>query len=91
MQSSFAYFVAKYLGYRAAMYDGSVYEWVHAAGNKLVMSPTPERGDGNSSNKNIYQMKETNMKSNCILSIFAACLLISLGGFAASATPNGSG
>jgi thiosulfate/3-mercaptopyruvate sulfurtransferase len=43
MQSSFTYFVAKYLGYRAAMYDGSVYEWVHAAGNELVISPVPER------------------------------------------------
>ena len=43
MQSSFTYFVAKYLGYRAAMYDGSVYEWVHAAGNELVTSPVPER------------------------------------------------
>jgi thiosulfate/3-mercaptopyruvate sulfurtransferase len=39
MQSSFTYFVAKYLGYRAAMYDGSVYEWVHQAGNELVRSP----------------------------------------------------
>jgi thiosulfate/3-mercaptopyruvate sulfurtransferase len=39
MQSSFTYFVAKYLGYRAAMYDGSVYEWVHRAGNDLVVSP----------------------------------------------------
>lgn len=38
MQSSFTYFVAKYLGYRAAMYDGSVYEWVHAGGNPLVTS-----------------------------------------------------
>jgi len=27
MQSSFDYFVAKYLGYDAAMYDGSFYEW----------------------------------------------------------------
>jgi thiosulfate/3-mercaptopyruvate sulfurtransferase len=43
MQSSFTYFVAKYLGYRAAMYDGSVYEWVHAANNELVRSPVPER------------------------------------------------
>jgi thiosulfate/3-mercaptopyruvate sulfurtransferase len=42
MQSSFTYFVAKYLGYRAAMYDGSVYEWVNAAGNDLVRSPTIE-------------------------------------------------
>lgn len=45
MQSSFTYFVAKYLGYRAAMYDGSVYEWVHAAGNELVTSPVPERAN----------------------------------------------
>ncbi len=43
MQSSFTYFVAKYLGYRAAMYDGSVYEWVHAAGNALLSSPVSER------------------------------------------------
>jgi thiosulfate/3-mercaptopyruvate sulfurtransferase len=42
MQSSFTYFVAKYLGYPAAMYDGSVYEWVHAADNELVTSPVPE-------------------------------------------------
>jgi len=43
MQSSFTYFVAKYLGYRAAMYDGSVYEWVRAAGNPLVISSAPQR------------------------------------------------
>ena len=43
MQSSFAYFVAKYLGYRAAMYDGSVYEWVNAAGNDLVLSTTTNK------------------------------------------------
>jgi thiosulfate/3-mercaptopyruvate sulfurtransferase len=42
MQSSFTYFVAKYLGYRTAMYDGSVYEWVHAGGNPLVTSSTQE-------------------------------------------------
>jgi len=42
MQSSFAYFVAKYLGYRTAMYDGSVYEWVHAAGHDLLFAPTVE-------------------------------------------------
>lgn len=39
MQSSFTYFVAKYLGYRVAMYDGSVYEWVNRAGYDLVPSP----------------------------------------------------
>jgi len=38
MQSSFTYFVAKYLGYKVAMYDGSVYEWV-STGNDLVVSP----------------------------------------------------
>ena len=27
MQSSFDYFVAKYLGYDPSMYDGSFYEW----------------------------------------------------------------
>jgi thiosulfate/3-mercaptopyruvate sulfurtransferase len=43
MQSSFTYFVAKYLGYPAAMYDGSVYEWVHAGGNPLVTSSPQER------------------------------------------------
>jgi thiosulfate/3-mercaptopyruvate sulfurtransferase len=42
MQSSIAYFVAKYLGYDAAMYDGSVYEWVHAADNNLMVSPSVE-------------------------------------------------
>ena len=36
MQSSFLYFVAKYLGYRTAMYDGSVFEWVQARGGDLV-------------------------------------------------------
>ena len=36
MQSSFTYFVAKYLGYRAAMYDGSVFEWVNRGGYELV-------------------------------------------------------
>jgi thiosulfate/3-mercaptopyruvate sulfurtransferase len=43
MQSSFTYFVAKYLGYRASMYDGSVYEWVRTEGNELVTSPVAER------------------------------------------------
>jgi thiosulfate/3-mercaptopyruvate sulfurtransferase len=42
MQSSFTYFVAKYLGYGAAMYDGSVYEWVRTAGNPLVTSSAPQ-------------------------------------------------
>ena len=43
MQSSFTYFVARYLGYRASMYDGSVYEWVRAGGNPLVTSSAPQR------------------------------------------------
>ena len=43
MQSSFTYFVAKYLGYRAAMYDGSVYEWVRTSGNVLVRPSDPNR------------------------------------------------
>lgn len=42
MQSSFTYFVAKYLGHDAAMYDGSVYEWVNAAGHQLVLSSRVE-------------------------------------------------
>ncbi len=43
MQSSFTYFVAKYLGYRASMYDGSVYEWVNRAGYELSRSvPGPD-------------------------------------------------
>ena len=36
IQSSFTYFVAKYLGYRAEMYDGSVFEWVNRGGYELV-------------------------------------------------------
>ncbi len=45
MQSSFTYFVAKYLGYNASMYDGSVYEWVNGAGYELSRSaPQPDRG-----------------------------------------------
>ena len=43
MQSSFTYFVARYLGYRSAMYDGSVYEWVRTSGNVLVLSLSPDR------------------------------------------------
>jgi len=42
MQSSFTYFVAKYLGHTAAMYDGSIYEWV-SSGNDLVVSPARTR------------------------------------------------
>jgi len=45
MQSSFTYFVARYLGYRTAMYDGSVYEWVRGGGNALVISYAPRQAD----------------------------------------------
>jgi thiosulfate/3-mercaptopyruvate sulfurtransferase len=45
MQSSFTYFVARYLRYQAAMYDGSVYEWVRTVGNELVSSPPAERAN----------------------------------------------
>jgi len=45
MQSSFTYFVAKYLGYQAAMYDGSVYEWVKAGDYELVVSPSSARAN----------------------------------------------
>jgi 3-mercaptopyruvate sulfurtransferase SseA len=38
MQSSLLYFVAKYLGYSVAMYDGSVFEWVQAKGEDLGVS-----------------------------------------------------
>jgi len=36
MQSSVLYFVAKYLGHKTAMYDGSVFEWVQAKDQDLV-------------------------------------------------------
>ena len=42
MQSSFTYFVAKYLGHAAAMYAGSIYEWV-SSGSDLVVSPARTR------------------------------------------------
>jgi thiosulfate/3-mercaptopyruvate sulfurtransferase len=45
IQSSFTYFVAKYLGYRVAMYDGSVYEWVHRGGYGLIRSASAAKGD----------------------------------------------
>jgi thiosulfate/3-mercaptopyruvate sulfurtransferase len=58
MQSSFTYFVAKYLGYRVSMYDGSVYEWVRADGNALVSSPPPPRAAATHQPKTSHQMKE---------------------------------
>ncbi len=53
MQSSFTYFVARYLGYRAAMYDGSVYEWVRTAGNILVRSPDLQRANATHQQKHL--------------------------------------
>jgi 3-mercaptopyruvate sulfurtransferase SseA len=47
MQSSFDYFVAKYLGYHASMYDGSVYEWVNRAGYDLSRSTGTPNGSAN--------------------------------------------
>ena len=41
MQSSFTYFVAKYLGYLAAMYDGSYREWSDAK-QPVVRGDRPE-------------------------------------------------
>jgi thiosulfate/3-mercaptopyruvate sulfurtransferase len=38
MQASFAYFVARYLGYEAAMYDGSLIEWNKSPDAPLVTS-----------------------------------------------------
>jgi thiosulfate/3-mercaptopyruvate sulfurtransferase len=37
LQASHVYFVAKYLGYDAAMFDGSIHEWSHM--NKLPVVP----------------------------------------------------
>ena len=51
MQSSFTYFVAKYLGFKASMYDGSIYEWVHAADNDLVTSPSRDRKNSAQANQ----------------------------------------
>ncbi|HMG86206.1 MAG TPA: sulfurtransferase [Terracidiphilus sp.] len=53
MQSSFTYFVARYLGYRAAMYDGSIYEWVRTAGNILVRSPALQRATATHQQKHL--------------------------------------
>lgn len=36
VQASHAYFIAKYLGYDVAMYDGSFSEWVGVEGNEVV-------------------------------------------------------
>ena len=42
MQSSFVYFVAKFLGYDAAMYDGSYLDWSNASPNVVEKdSPRP--------------------------------------------------
>jgi len=36
VQGAYAYFIAKYLGYDAALYDGSFQEWSNAAGTQLA-------------------------------------------------------
>jgi thiosulfate/3-mercaptopyruvate sulfurtransferase len=42
VQASYAYFVAKYLGYEAVMYDGSFSEWMRAEGTKVVTGAKPK-------------------------------------------------
>jgi thiosulfate/3-mercaptopyruvate sulfurtransferase len=36
VQGAFAYFIAKYLGYDAALYDGSFQEWSNAVGTQVA-------------------------------------------------------
>ena len=36
MQSSYVYFVARFLGYNASMYDGSFFEWSNRTSNSVV-------------------------------------------------------
>ena len=36
VQCAYAYFTAKYLGYDAALYDGSFQEWSSAAGTEVA-------------------------------------------------------
>lgn len=42
VQASQSYFVAKYLGYDASMYDGSFSEWNKAEGTKVVTGKNPK-------------------------------------------------
>ena len=42
VQASYAYFVAKYLGYDVTMYDGSFSEWSKAEGTKVVSGQNPK-------------------------------------------------
>ncbi len=39
MQSSYVYFVARFLGYNAAMYDGSFLEWSYSSANPVEKGP----------------------------------------------------
>lgn len=41
LQASHMYFIAKYLGYHAAMYDGSMHEWSHMNDLPLVRGNSP--------------------------------------------------
>jgi thiosulfate/3-mercaptopyruvate sulfurtransferase len=41
LQASHMYFIAKYLGYKAAMFDGSIHQWSHMEMLPLVPGETP--------------------------------------------------
>lgn len=41
VRASLIYFLARYLGYEAALYDGSVSEWNRAEGAPLILGPSP--------------------------------------------------
>jgi thiosulfate/3-mercaptopyruvate sulfurtransferase len=41
VQASLVYFLARYLGYEAALYDGSISEWSRDPQNPLVTGPSP--------------------------------------------------
>jgi thiosulfate/3-mercaptopyruvate sulfurtransferase len=41
MQSSFVYFVARFLGYDATMYDGSFLDWSNASTHPVEKGPSP--------------------------------------------------
>ena len=41
LQASHGYFIAKYLGYDAAMYDGSIHQWKHVNNLPLVQGKSP--------------------------------------------------
>lgn len=41
VQAAFLYYVARYLGYEAALYDGSLAEWNRLDGTPLIVGPMP--------------------------------------------------